>query len=141
MDRPVGIIDFTPSPKHFPFESRWFDSSVGPVHYVDEGGVREGTSPAIDDRSAAKCTVLQAEDEQHSVAAECLLHPHLDLGEPRSGGPDLAGELGDAPTQRGRRHHVDVVGELLIAQVGAQGSLHERRHEEVPFGDEPLQRP
>lgn len=37
MDRPPGIIDFTPSREHFPFESRWFDSSVGPVHYVDEG--------------------------------------------------------------------------------------------------------
>ncbi len=37
MDRPDGVVDFTPSPEHFPFESRWFDSSVGPVHYIDEG--------------------------------------------------------------------------------------------------------
>ncbi len=37
MDRPAGIVDFTPNPELFPFESRWFDSSVGPVHYVDEG--------------------------------------------------------------------------------------------------------
>jgi haloalkane dehalogenase len=29
--------DFTPSPELYPFESRWFDSSVGAVHYVDEG--------------------------------------------------------------------------------------------------------
>ncbi len=37
MERPAGIVDFTPSSVLFPFESRWFDSSVGPVHYVDEG--------------------------------------------------------------------------------------------------------
>lgn len=30
-------INFSPSPELFPFESRWFDSEVGPVHYVDEG--------------------------------------------------------------------------------------------------------
>jgi len=37
MDHPPGVVDFTPNPAHFPFESRWFDSSVGPIHYVDEG--------------------------------------------------------------------------------------------------------
>ena len=37
MDRPAGIVDFQPDQRHFPFESRWFDSSVGPVHYLDEG--------------------------------------------------------------------------------------------------------
>ena len=37
MDRPPGIVDFTPNPIHYPFESRWFDSKVGPLHYVDEG--------------------------------------------------------------------------------------------------------
>jgi len=40
MPKPEGIVDFTPSPKLFPFESRWFDSSVGPVHYIDEGSGR-----------------------------------------------------------------------------------------------------
>lgn len=30
-------IDFTPSPELYPFESRWFESSVGRIHYVDEG--------------------------------------------------------------------------------------------------------
>lgn len=30
-------VDFTPDPDLFPFESRWFDSSVGPIHYIDEG--------------------------------------------------------------------------------------------------------
>jgi len=40
MPKPNGIVDFTPSPKLFPFESRWFDSSVGPVHYIDEGSGR-----------------------------------------------------------------------------------------------------
>jgi haloalkane dehalogenase len=30
-------IDFTPSRDLFPFESKWFESSVGRVHYVDEG--------------------------------------------------------------------------------------------------------
>ena len=37
MDRPRGIVDFTPNPILYPFESRWFDSQVGPMHYVDEG--------------------------------------------------------------------------------------------------------
>jgi haloalkane dehalogenase len=37
MDRPNGIVDFSPSSAHYPFESRWFDSEVGPVHYIDEG--------------------------------------------------------------------------------------------------------
>jgi haloalkane dehalogenase len=37
MDRPNDVVDFTPSPEFFPFESRWFESSVGSVHYIDEG--------------------------------------------------------------------------------------------------------
>jgi haloalkane dehalogenase len=30
-------IDFTPDPALYPFSSRWFDSSKGRVHYLDEG--------------------------------------------------------------------------------------------------------
>jgi len=30
-------VDFTPDPTLFPFESKWFESSVGRIHYVDEG--------------------------------------------------------------------------------------------------------
>lgn len=30
-------LDFTPDPRLYPFESRWFDSSRGRIHYVDEG--------------------------------------------------------------------------------------------------------
>jgi haloalkane dehalogenase len=30
-------VEFTPDPQLYPFESRWFDSSRGRVHYVDEG--------------------------------------------------------------------------------------------------------
>lgn len=30
-------VDFTPDPKLYPFTSRWFDSSRGRMHYVDEG--------------------------------------------------------------------------------------------------------
>ncbi len=40
MDRPDGIVDFEPSTEYFPFESRWFASSVGPIHYIDEGSGR-----------------------------------------------------------------------------------------------------
>jgi haloalkane dehalogenase len=40
MERPENVVDFTPNPELFPFESRWFDSSVGPVHYIDEGSGR-----------------------------------------------------------------------------------------------------
>ena len=35
--RPEGIVDFEPDRELYPFESRWFDSSVGPIHYIDEG--------------------------------------------------------------------------------------------------------
>ncbi|MEU2549135.1 haloalkane dehalogenase [Streptomyces roseolus] len=31
------MIDFVPDPGLYPFTSRWFDSSAGRVHYVDEG--------------------------------------------------------------------------------------------------------
>ncbi|MGV9817551.1 haloalkane dehalogenase [Nocardia xishanensis] len=31
------LIDFVPDKSLYPFESRWFDSSVGRVHYIDEG--------------------------------------------------------------------------------------------------------
>lgn len=31
------IPPFQPNPRLFPFRSRWFDSSVGRIHYVDEG--------------------------------------------------------------------------------------------------------
>ncbi|MFI8242466.1 haloalkane dehalogenase [Streptomyces sp. NPDC085866] len=31
------LIDFVPDRSLYPFESRWFDSSVGRVHYIDEG--------------------------------------------------------------------------------------------------------
>lgn len=37
MERPDGVVDFVPDPGLYPFESRWFTSSVGPVHYIDEG--------------------------------------------------------------------------------------------------------
>ncbi|MFE5793666.1 haloalkane dehalogenase [Streptomyces sp. NPDC056503] len=31
------MIDFVPDPSLYPFASRWFDSSAGRVHYIDEG--------------------------------------------------------------------------------------------------------
>jgi haloalkane dehalogenase len=37
MERPATVIDFTPDPQLYPFQSRWYESSVGPVHYIDEG--------------------------------------------------------------------------------------------------------
>ena len=30
-------IEFSPSERLYPFESRWYESDVGPVHYIDEG--------------------------------------------------------------------------------------------------------
>lgn len=33
----MSRVPFRPDPRLFPFESRFFESSVGPVHYVDEG--------------------------------------------------------------------------------------------------------
>ena len=40
MSAPAGALDFTPSPELYPFESRWFESEVGPVHFIDEGSGR-----------------------------------------------------------------------------------------------------
>ena len=34
---PVMQIDFTPDAALYPFESRWFESSSGRMHYIDEG--------------------------------------------------------------------------------------------------------
>ncbi len=31
------LIDFVPDKSLYPFDSRWFDSSAGRVHYIDEG--------------------------------------------------------------------------------------------------------
>lgn len=31
------VPPFTPDPRLFPFESKWFESRVGPIHYIDEG--------------------------------------------------------------------------------------------------------
>jgi len=31
------VPPFTPDPRLFPFESKWYESPVGPVHYIDEG--------------------------------------------------------------------------------------------------------
>ena len=33
-------VDFTPNRELYPFTSKWFDSSVGKVHYIDEGAGR-----------------------------------------------------------------------------------------------------
>ncbi|MCV7195058.1 haloalkane dehalogenase [Mycobacterium angelicum] len=30
-------VDFTPDPQLYPFQSRWFDSTAGRIHYIDEG--------------------------------------------------------------------------------------------------------
>ena len=40
MSESGRMIDFTPSPELYPFESKWFESTVGKVHYIDEGSGR-----------------------------------------------------------------------------------------------------
>lgn len=37
MERPDGIVEFEPAAEFYPFESQWFTSSVGPIHYIDQG--------------------------------------------------------------------------------------------------------
>ncbi len=44
MDRPEGIVDFVPDPARYPFESRWFDSSVGAIHHTQRPRTASGTS-------------------------------------------------------------------------------------------------
>lgn len=31
------MVDFAPDPRLYPFQSRWFDSTAGRIHYLDEG--------------------------------------------------------------------------------------------------------
>ena len=38
--QPSAQVNFTPSAELYPFESNWFESSVGRIHYVDEGSGR-----------------------------------------------------------------------------------------------------
>jgi haloalkane dehalogenase len=38
------LIDFVPDKSLYPFESRWFDSSAGRVHYLDEGSGGSGST-------------------------------------------------------------------------------------------------
>ncbi len=33
----MTLVDFTPSPDLYPFQSRWVQTSAAKVHYVDEG--------------------------------------------------------------------------------------------------------
>jgi len=40
MERPDGIVEFEPAAEFYPFESQWFTSSVGPIHYIDQGSGR-----------------------------------------------------------------------------------------------------
>jgi haloalkane dehalogenase len=40
-------IDFSPDPQLYPFESRWFDSSRGRMHYVDEGPTDSDAPPIL----------------------------------------------------------------------------------------------
>lgn len=47
-------IDFEPDRALYPFESRWFDSSAGRMHYIDEGtGTRSCSATAT--RPGASC--------------------------------------------------------------------------------------
>ncbi len=39
-DKTPYQVAFTPNPDLYPFQSRWFESSVGPIHYIDEGSGR-----------------------------------------------------------------------------------------------------
>jgi haloalkane dehalogenase len=40
-------IDFRPDPQLYPFKSRWFDSSRGRIHYVDEGPTGSDGPPIL----------------------------------------------------------------------------------------------
>jgi haloalkane dehalogenase len=41
------IVEFTPDPALYPFTSRWFDSSRGRLHYVDEGPANSEGPPLL----------------------------------------------------------------------------------------------
>ncbi|MCP2311767.1 haloalkane dehalogenase [Kitasatospora paracochleata] len=68
------MVDFVPDRELYPFESRWFESSAGRVHYIDEG-----TGPAILFCHGAPAwsflyrrIVQDLRDRYRCVAVDCL---------------------------------------------------------------------
>ena len=64
-------VDFTPDPALYPFMSRWFESSVGRVHYIDEG---EGPAAAADARQP-RLELSLSQDDPHPDAATSAASP------------------------------------------------------------------
>lgn len=102
-------IDFTPDPDLYPFTSRWFDSSQGRVHYLDEG-----TGPPI-----LLC---------HGNPTWSFLYRDVIAGlrdRFRCIAPDYLGfGLSDRPTGYGYtvEEHAQVIGEL-VDSLGLDGYL------------------
>ncbi|MCH9668178.1 MAG: haloalkane dehalogenase [Actinomycetia bacterium] len=102
-------IDFTPDRDLYPFTSRWFDSSQGRVHYIDEG-----TGPPI-----LLC---------HGNPTWSFLYRYVIAGlrdRFRCIAPDYLGfGLSDHPTGYGytAEEHAGVVGEL-VDSLGLDGYL------------------
>lgn len=100
-------IDFTPDRDLYPFTSRWFDSSQGRVHYIDEG-----TGPPI-----LLC---------HGNPTWSFLYRYVIAGlrdRFRCIAPDYLGfGLSDHPTEYGytAEEHAGVVGEL-VDSLGLDG--------------------
>ncbi|MFF5030851.1 haloalkane dehalogenase [Nocardia salmonicida] len=94
------LIDFVPDINLYPFESRWFDSSAGRVHYIDEG-----SGP----------TILFC----HGVPAWSFLYRHI-IKELRHRYRCIAVDylgfgLSERPTEFGYTvaEHISILGELI----------------------------
>ncbi|MFE9785991.1 haloalkane dehalogenase [Nocardia salmonicida] len=94
------LIDFVPDINLYPFESRWFDSSAGRVHYIDEG---------------AGPTILFC----HGVPAWSFLYRHI-IKELRHRYRCIAVDylgfgLSERPTEFGYTvaEHISILGELI----------------------------
>jgi haloalkane dehalogenase len=93
-------VDFTPDPVLYPFEARWFDSSRGRLHYVDEG-----TGPPI--------LLLHGNPTWSFLYRDIIVGLRNDF---RCIAPDYLGfGLSDRPSGFSYRveAHAEVVGELV----------------------------
>jgi haloalkane dehalogenase len=105
--------DFTPDPRLYPFESRWFDSSRGRIHYVDEGPPDFKGPPLL---------LCHGNPTWSFLYRDIITALH---GQFRCIAPDYLGfGLSDRPAGFGYKvdEHVQVIGEF-VDHLGLDGYL------------------
>jgi haloalkane dehalogenase len=93
-------IEFTPDPALYPFESRWFDSPKGRIHYIDEGS---GPPVMFFHGNPTWSFLYRGVISELRDRFRCIAVDYLGFG------------LSDRPTDFGYtiQEHVDTIGELF----------------------------